>query len=603
MTLWLGAAAAAAPAPCPLAGHPGNVFLEGEVVTLPAPPAESWRCFDYERNLCAEERVFNGLARLGRLPVGYYELAWDGPGAQSNRTSVAVLSPLRSGIPAESPIAIDLALAWFFPRQRMREPVNLCTLAGVNWVRDRLSWPELEPERGQWSRETRYDWAVEAQHQAGLHVLEVNHIAPKWANPNPKRFPTDLRDIYNFEREIARRWRGQVQAFEPWNEADIQVFGGHTGSEMASLQKAAFFALKAGNPEVIACMNVFAIRRASTLADFQANETWPYFDTFNLHHYEPLENYPSLYADFRAVSGGKPMWTTECSVRVNWQGDPVLKELSWSDQMAQAERLTKTYALALHEGVAEVFYFMLPHYSEGQVQYGLLRADLTPRPGYVALAAVGRLLAHARPLGRLQIPNQTARGYVFQAKPDGRNMRVLVAWADSECAIRLPSKAKACFDHLGRPIAAEGLNLKLSRAPVYVLWSGGTRLPVMPPPASARMLQGKPCPLVLQVSMSEADSDIKRSAYRFGDSETRTISLFAYNFSKKPIRGQLAIAVPKRWKAKLPEQISVTPGERKELALELTRSEWLQGKAATIKIIGNFGTAGQAVLAFRLVPN
>ena len=36
------------------------------------------------------------------------------------------------------------------------------------------------------------------------------------------------------------------------------------------------------------------------LADFNDNEAWPYFDTFNLHHYEPLQNYPKLYADFRA---------------------------------------------------------------------------------------------------------------------------------------------------------------------------------------------------------------------------------------------------------------------------------------------------------------
>jgi hypothetical protein len=46
------------------------------------------------------------------------------------------------------------------------------------------------------------------------------------------------------------------------------------------------------------------------------------------------------------------------------------------------------------------FHFILGHYHEPNgVQFGLLRRDLTPRPAYVALAAVGRLLAGARTLG------------------------------------------------------------------------------------------------------------------------------------------------------------------------------------------------------------
>ena len=65
----------------------------------------------------------------------------------------------------------------------------------------------------------------------------------------------------------------------------------------------------------------------------------------------------------------------------------------------QAERVVKIYALSIHEGSAATFYFILVNYVERQVQFGLLHKDLTPRPGYLALAAVGRLLADARPLG------------------------------------------------------------------------------------------------------------------------------------------------------------------------------------------------------------
>ena len=82
---------------------------------------------------------------------------------------------------------------------------------------------------------------------------------PAWAGRSSKHFPEDLRDIYQFLRHTAARWKGRVQAFEPWNEADIDMFGGHTGAEMASLQKAAYLGLKAGNPDVIALRDAFLV--------------------------------------------------------------------------------------------------------------------------------------------------------------------------------------------------------------------------------------------------------------------------------------------------------------------------------------------------------
>ena len=272
--------------PRPLPSHPGNIFLAGELVSVTAPSggAESWRAVDYEGKTVVEGRLEKGRAELGKLPVGYYELAW-GEAAVSNRVSLGVLEPLRAPTPLTSPIGIDVAMAWFYPKESMAAPANLCALAGMNRVRDRLSWPELEPKRGEFAASTRYDDSAQAQVAAGLKVLQVAHASAPWANPNGMHFPLDLRDIQAFYREMARRWQGQVEAFEPWNEADIKEFGGHTGSEMATLQKAAYLGLKAGNSNVVACLNVFAIHRQATLSDFGANEAWPYFDTFNLHHY------------------------------------------------------------------------------------------------------------------------------------------------------------------------------------------------------------------------------------------------------------------------------------------------------------------------------
>ena len=304
------------------------------------------------------------------------------------------------------------------------------------------------------------------QHAGGLQVLQVNHVCPAWAGPAHQRFPADLRHAYRFYRAMAQRWAGKVLAFEPWNEADIPMFGGHTGSEIASLQKASYLGLKAGNPRLIACQNVFADHGQAILADFHANQAWPYFDTFNLHHYAAVNQYPAIYADFPPVAAGRPLWVTEFNAPVAWSGDEKRREPSDPDLRVQAERVAKVFSGPLHEGARAAFYFMLPHYVERQTQFGLLHPDLTPRPAYVALAAVGRLLADAQPLGKLKADKRSVHGFLFRARPDGKEQLVLVAWADrNQPRLPLPTRPLAAFDHLGRARAATADTLELSPAP------------------------------------------------------------------------------------------------------------------------------------------
>jgi len=609
LALWLGsiwtcAAEILRSVPTPLPSHPGNIFLAGENVIVPAPPGEvdSWRAVDYEGNVAAKGRLQHGKAEAGKLPVGWYKIV-RGVGHVTNRTFVCVVEPLRAATPLSSPICTDVAMAWFFPKERMEDVTSLCQLAGINRVRDRLSWQQMEPKRGEFSGHNQYDDSAEIQHAAGLQLLQVNHLSPDWANPTAKRFPPDLRDIYNFYREMARRWKGKVDAFEPWNEADIAMFGGHTGSEMATLQKAAYLGLKAGNPDVTACLNVFAIRRKTTLRDFQRNEAWPYFDTYNLHHYEPLENYSSLYADHRAVSAGKPIWVSECSVHVNWRGDEALKELGDEDLRLQSVRLTKTFALAIHEGAESIFYFMLPHYTEGKLQYGLLRPDLTPRPGYVALAAAGRLLSDAKPVGRIKTAAENVTGFLYRAKPDGKPADVLVIWSETAPSFELPKAPVACFDHLGRAIKAKVADrtLTISSAPIYAVLAEDSRPALSPPPTPPKLLTGEPGKVVIQAVLPEKESDLKVSAYKIEAGKEKIVPVFLYNFGASPLRGRLNVTVPSDWNAEFSHETDLAPGERKEMSLLIKPLQTGTNSNVNIRIEGDFGPSEKPVLSVHFI--
>lgn len=584
--------------PKPLPAHPGNIFLAGEEISVPLPQGDArWRLVNYDGQVLGDVADREGKAEIGKLDVGFYRLEQSG---SSNWISLGVLAPLRTPTPATSPIAMDVAMAWFYPKEKMDAAANLCALAGVNWVRDRLSWPEMEPKRGQFSAPNKYDASASAQANAGLRVLQVIHASPSWANKNGKRFPTDLRDAYRFFETMGKRWRGQVAAFEPWNEADIPMFGGHTGAEMAALQKAAYLGLKAGNPDIIACLNVFALHNTNQLADLHVNEAWPYFDTYNLHHYESFDRFPKLYADHRAVSAGRPLWVSECAVPVKWAGDEKLKEPTDADLRVQAERVARTFACSLHEGSAATYYFLLPHYVEGQTQFGIVRPDLTPRPAYVALAAVGRLLADSRPLGRLNSDDGNVRAFLFRARPDGKESEVLVAWATNGAArLSLPVAPSAGFDHLGR-VKESKSELELSSAPQFVILPKGSarKLALTPPPNAPAKLKGTPSPIVLQALWAEDKTDLKLSAYRM-PAGTAKMSVFAYNFSSRTARGKLQLKAPPGWKLDAPETLELAPMERRELFLT-SEAPLSATTTASLRVSGDFGRAGKPVLCVRV---
>ena len=234
-------------------------------------------------------------AKLGKLPVGYYELREKSGSAKVTAAVLAKSTPIE-----ETPIALDASMSWFYPNaDQVRDACTLCKLAGVRWVRDRLSWPEMEPTRGTWAGETRYERTMRIEHEAGLKILQVNHASPGWASANPAHFPDDLRDVYEFYRRLAKRWNGLADAIEPWNEADIELFGGHTGCEIASFQKAAFLGLKAGDPARPVNGAVFAIDRVETLNDFGDERRLPVLRSLRL---APLCRVAGLSAGVRSAS-------------------------------------------------------------------------------------------------------------------------------------------------------------------------------------------------------------------------------------------------------------------------------------------------------------
>ena len=255
-------------------------------------------------------------------------------------------------------------------------------------------------------------------------------------------------------------------------------------------------------------------------------------------------------------------------------------------------------------------FFILGNYHEREVQFGLLRYDQTPRPGYVALATLGRLLAGATPLGRwIPEDNPGVRVYAFNSRPDGRQRDVLVIWAEKSTTWPLPKNlsVEAVYDYLGRPLD-KNIPEKTDSAAVFVLLPKGAarKLPLEPPTRSSAFRGGKASPVVLQLQMHHSSTKLDRQAHTVTSDKETSLNLLAYNFSNKAVNGTITVEhtpqgcklTPDRW------EITLEPMERKRLPAHVTINASGSDKANDdwIKLRGDFADAGRPILAFRLVP-
>lgn len=614
--------------PIPLPERPGNICVEGDSAWAAATGgfenAVRWEARDLDGQRVAQGVCQKGAARfeLGPQPVGWYRIEGvDGSGKPVAWTTAAVLRRLASPVSADSPVRIDTANAWFThtgdpvkDRRKMAAFASLAALAGVSGARDRLTWGEIESASGVFHAATRYDDSARILRGAGLEVLQVYHGTPGWAltphldkDKATKRFPRDLRDPYRFCRAAAGRFKGAIQAWEPWNEANIPGFGGHLIDEMVALQKASYLGFKAGDPSLTVCWNVYAgSGTALHVQGVAEGGGWPYYDTYNHHTYSGVEQYVNEFATARQGACGRPLWLSECGIHVHWDGER--GELPEAEEVRQARFVPKSFATSLFAGVSRHYFFILGNYCEGQVQFGLLRHDLTPRRGYLALAATGRLLAGALPLGRMT--NGAARVYVFRARPDGVARDVVVAWADKgrvAADTLRGATVEAIYDGYGRPLR-DGVPGELTESPLFaVLPSGaGERFAVEKPlrvtPAPASLA---PSPVVMQAVIPQSCSRLDIQAYEVGLGMAQSVPVALYNFSAATVHGRLKVdVVPEGWHVSLPiERIELRPMERQVMALKVMIPQQAGRTAifgAPVRLHGDFGAAGQARLAFRL---
>jgi hypothetical protein len=546
----------------------GNVFFAGEEARFAATGGGTH--LHVRVRDCADHSVKEGefpakAITLGRLPRGYYRIETaEGEGTATATSFVVVPRPQPE---KAGRTAIDAALSWLVPPQQVEEGAELLRRAGFSWVRDRIRWSEVEPQRGKFAW-GKYDRSVNAQARRGLHICQIFHDCPPWARTDgkPDRLPDDLRDVYQFARAAAQHFRGRVGAWEVWNEADIPGFLPDPASEYAAFLKAAYLGFKAGDRSLPITQVSFAQPAGPFGESLRANGTAAYYDIYNYHVYDDPVNYATRAEGHQALlrrSGvpSRPIWVTEAGTLL----PAVNNALSPEDQRRQAEFIPKSYVESLAHGTDRYFFFVFPHYLESGIAFGVLDADLKPTPGYAALATLTDALGAADYRGEIRFRQPGLHLHVF----DNGEGETLVAWSDgpearvpigvSPAARRALTGAQV-LDVVGasRPLDIGPGNmprLTLSASPVYLrLPKDAITEPISPPTEPSAAANPMPQPphydlvgIVVRLRLPEASVDKRAEAFRLHAGQPAPLEAQIYNFGGRKFTGTLVLTAPTGW--------------------------------------------------------
>ncbi|GIV97089.1 MAG: hypothetical protein KatS3mg057_1746 [Herpetosiphonaceae bacterium] len=349
--------------------------------------------------------------------------------------------------------------AWFFeyhqPDQVLPEPfiygwnahlyyqdrprvAALAKNAGMPWIRQQVAWMDHHDQSGAiyWGE---LDNVVNDAHAHGIKLLLSVVRAPSWATPDGKNgLPS--RDHFDefayFMGEMAKRYKGKVQAYEIWNEQNLAIENGGRVPEASfyvDLLAVAYDAIKAQDP--------YAIVVSGAPSSTETND--PYIAVSDITFYRQMFNNPKFRTHMDVIGvhpGGQhnppdTLWPDNPGPFPEWQksrefyfrrvedvraemlkaglGDRQIwiTEFGWAtanntpgyeygnntDFNEQAQYIVRAFQMGRHDyapWVGAMFLwnlnFAVPWGERGnplheQASFGVINPDWSPRPAYLEL--------------------------------------------------------------------------------------------------------------------------------------------------------------------------------------------------------------------------
>lgn len=269
--------------------------------------------------------------------------------------------------------------------------------AGVTWARINVDWPGLEPSRGVYSPATlaSLDDCIAKAQSNGIKPLLIVGRTPAWARSGAATFspPTNPQDYADALAYLASRYRGEVGAWEIWNEENTRFFWQGNVAQYVQLLQASYLSVKKADPSALVVFGGTYGNDADWVRASYAAGAKGYFDVMATHPYpggpndlkvaNALQSAAAVHQVMVANGDAKPIWFTESG----WSSPNSVS------QAQQATALTQEldYTGANLPYVSNVFWFEAKNevssVTPGSWQGGLslLGPDGQSRPAFAAL--------------------------------------------------------------------------------------------------------------------------------------------------------------------------------------------------------------------------
>jgi hypothetical protein len=273
-------------------------------------------------------------------------------------------------------------------KEEMARLCKLAAAAGVKWTREEFHWNWIEKKQGEYDF-SFFDQLVDTARSHGISVYGLMCYWTEWTGPPmTEEF---IAPYCDYLRAVVGRYKERIRHWEIWNEPNIFFWPGPK-ELYPKLCAAAYRTIKEVDPQA----QVLICSTAGIDIKFikQVLAENPPFDGLTVHPYRhglDPHGFIKELQDASALAGGKDVWITE----MGWPS-----QIGGLSERAQAGYVARTYLAALAApATRSVAWYDFredgtdPYYHEHH--FGLVRRDLTPKIGYRALAAVGRLVGSA----------------------------------------------------------------------------------------------------------------------------------------------------------------------------------------------------------------
>jgi hypothetical protein len=330
---------------------------------------------------------------------------------------------------------------WHYDPVARQNVIGDVTQAGFNWITQQIDWGEVELAPGEYDF-SQLDTLVDEGSAAGLKILlKFFHAPPFYRSDTSGLMPTDPATFGSFMNAVAARYAGKVQAYELWNEENLDRETGPGNVDPANylpLLQAGYTGVKTADPAALVLLGAPSptttnipgtimddITYLQGLYAINSGEVAQYFDVLSAHpsgFSNPPDCTPatpecslsgawneddSFYA-FTRVSqyhdvlvqnndAVKKIWFTEFGYCSNPAPPPGYEYCRYITEDQQAAFLVQAFNMARQlDYVGAMFQFNLNFQmsvppEDEKWGFGIVRADYSGRPAY------GQLLGMPKP--------------------------------------------------------------------------------------------------------------------------------------------------------------------------------------------------------------